>query len=551
MHQANKKVIYISDMYYSSDIIKYFLKQKYIWKSEDIIYVSSEERVNKASGNLFKECLDQLSLKPSQICHIGDNLHSDVKIPNKLGIKAQAFTYTHLNRYEQKISNNTEPPLKFRSLLAGTCRLTRLQSQEKIFHNQIIWDTASNVIAPVLFGFVYWCLSQAQKKGIQRLYFVARDGQILLKIAHIICKNWGYTIDCRYLYGSRQAWHFPAIQEIGQFELDWIFDPTEFLSVYSVCERVNVNPEEIENILEHYNFERSIWNKNLTEEQRYFLKKVFENEQIKNLILNKALQFRQITLNYFEQEGVFDDIPFAIIDIGWNGRLQKSLSQLLSVANRYPLDGINGFYFSLSKRIKPFSKDNLFVYFADTNLNPERNFVFLYKGVLELFVNADHGSTIRFEKIQEKYIPILRGNKNEKAIQWGLYILQKAVIFFAEQLVRILEENQIKEEYILNISNLLLKEFLLSPSYWEASVFGSFQITEDQTENIFYELAPKYNLFNTLRLILYNKHIHHNVWFPASKIRSSIICTILLNQIGKGIKTKIKQKLKPINFMKK
>jgi predicted HAD superfamily hydrolase len=107
-----------------------------------------------------------------------------------------------------------------------------LQSQETSPDKQVIWDTTASAVAPMLFGFVHWCLVEAQKKGIQRLYFVARDGQILQKIAQVICHNWGYTIDCRYLYGSRQAWHLPAIQEIGEVELDLDLAGTKMYSVF-------------------------------------------------------------------------------------------------------------------------------------------------------------------------------------------------------------------------------------------------------------------------------------------------------------------------------
>ncbi|MFM6080847.1 MAG: hypothetical protein ACKPCI_20450, partial [Dolichospermum sp.] len=131
--------------------------------------------------------------------HLGDNYHSDVKMPQKQGIQAQHFHKTQFNRYEEIILNSEDIPLQIRSLLAGTSRLCRLQNPESDVHSQVIWDTSANVTAPLLFGFVYWCLSEAQAKGIKRLYFVARDGQILLKIAKVVCEKWNYTIDCRYL----------------------------------------------------------------------------------------------------------------------------------------------------------------------------------------------------------------------------------------------------------------------------------------------------------------------------------------------------------------
>jgi hypothetical protein len=44
----------------------------------------------------------------------------------------------------------------------------------------------------------------------------------------------------------------------------------------------------------------------------------------------------------------------------------------------------------------------------------------------------------------------------------------------------------------------------------------------DLTENAFYELAPIYSLADWWRL-LYDKHPHVDVWFPASVARSNAI----------------------------
>jgi hypothetical protein len=47
---------------------------------------------------------------------------------------------------------------------------------------------------------------------------VARDGAVLLDIARKLLPTLGLQIECRYLYGSRQAWHRSSI--IGQISLE-------------------------------------------------------------------------------------------------------------------------------------------------------------------------------------------------------------------------------------------------------------------------------------------------------------------------------------------
>jgi len=520
LHKLGERVIFMSDMYLPRQIIELALKENQVLENTDKLYISSEIGVTKLSGELFKLCLSQESLEAFQLNHTGDNLYSDVKVPQNLGIKTRHFTSTQLNRYEKLIYNLKDLPLKCRSLLAGTSRLTRLQFSGDDQHQQVIWQTATSVIAPVLFGFVYWCLEEARCQGVKRLYFVSRDGQILLKIAKIICDNWGYDdIDCRYLYGSRQAWHFPAIQKIGDTELEWLFDNTDLLSVTSVCERVNLKPEDLKDIFIKHNFAEDSWNRNLDNQERLYLKEIFQKHEISDLIISKAAEYREKAVGYFCQEGLNNSsIPFGIVDIGWNGRLQRSLSKLLNAANIYPKHGVCGFYFGLHKRLQAYPTDRLLTYF---DVNKPINRSYIHASLFELFVAADHGGTVRFEQTGENYIPILRTEKNVMAIEWGLEIQQKAIIEWTNNITSVLEREEVTTDLFIKASKVVLKEFICNPSLQEAKVIGSSLHADDQNEHTFGELASKYSLPDALTLFLFRKKTHRFNWLYASMSVSS------------------------------
>ncbi|NMF62223.1 hypothetical protein [Brasilonema octagenarum] len=434
---------------------------------------------------------------------------------------------SHLNRYEQLIAHDSQLPLQFRSQLAGATKLTRLHSKETSSDKQIIWDTTANVIAPILFGFVYWCLVSAKKRGIERLYFVARDGQILHKIAQVICQNWGYDIDCRYLYGSRQAWHAPSLMEIGEAELGWILDSTTFLSVHSVCERVNLTPQQIEDVLIRFEFPPSKWNLNLSRQERSQLEQAFRDPQVIELILSTSAVYREKAIGYFRQEKLGDGLPFAIVDIGWLGRAQRSFSQLLKSAGLYPESGVHGFYFALEKQAKALGSDHLLAFYNVEK--PDRHHISKYRHLFELLVAADHGGTMRYEQSDNQYVPILRYQKNEKAINWGLYVLQNAGVEFAQQLTTNLSDSNCATDQFLRASDLLIESFVYDPSPIEAKVFGSFLIADDQGEKVLYELAPAYNFVNCLKLLSFGSQPFKGVWFPASLARSHPLFRIVLN----------------------
>jgi FMN phosphatase YigB (HAD superfamily) len=534
LHQQNQSIAYLSDMYLSSEVIRGVLKDRQIWEDGDVIHVSNEVGLHKVSGELFQYYLTQNQIKASDLLHTGDNLYSDIKVAKKLGIQVQPFLQTHLNRYEQIIANNERLPLRFRSLLAGANRLCRLHCPETELHRQTIWNTGANVIAPVFFGFVHWVLQEAKLQGIQRLYFMARDGQILWKIAQIICRKWGYDIDCQYFYGSRQAFHFPSIQQIGETEQEWLFDRSPFFSVRLLCDLVNIQPEQIADALTRHGLSVEMWDKNLTEPEFTALKTAFQDREIIDLIVDLAAIYREKAIGYFKQAGIGDGTSFAIVDSGWTGRSQRSFSKILAIANLYPPDGVPGFYFGLEKRIKPFSTDRLIPYFLEPDAITERRSL-SSSPILELFLAADRGSTVRYEKQDDRYIPILRSEKNEKGIQWGVLVQQQAILDFTERLTDRLQPEECEVRYFHQVTEDLLKTFIHSPNKEEAQVFGSQPFSDRQLESKFHDLAPAYSLVDGFKMIFDKHYISDFVWLPASIKRSAPLTRIVLGYI-KGLR---------------
>ena len=523
IHESGDGVIFISDMYLPSEAIRSFLVENHIWQDGDILYVSSAEEVRKSSGKLFQKCLEKQGISSSQLKHLGDNLQSDVVVAKSLGIQAEHFSSALLNRYEQGLAKSDSLPLKLRSLLAGSSRLARLQCPYTDSHRQVIWNTASNVMGPVLFGFVHWCLQEAQEKGIKRLYFVARDGQVLLKIATIICRAWNYNVDCKYLYSSRQALKFPSIETIGDYELSWIFDfNRSFLSVDTVCERVNIQPSQIIDVLLKHNFPQEDWAKDLTLPERDRLKDIFRTEKsIINLIVATAEEYREAAIGYFTQEGMSEDIPVGFVDFGWKGSLLKALSYLLESVDLRPQSGIQGFYFALKKRVELLPKDSLSAYFYD-NLDPDKNRLELCKcsELFEALVAADHGSTVKFEKSDDGFKPVLRNQENKEAIEWGIHAYQEAIVCFTETFTSVYEGVHFASEQSRMIADQLLRQFIMHPTRAEAETFGSLQHSQDMVEAQLYSLAPELTRSTCFNLLFRGKSLPSFVWMPGVLARS-------------------------------
>lgn len=87
----NKKVICITDMYLSENMIKKLLVKNGFIQIEKI-YVSSEIRLGKYTGKLYQHVIKDLGINSREkLLHIGDNYHSDVLMAKKNGLNACYF----------------------------------------------------------------------------------------------------------------------------------------------------------------------------------------------------------------------------------------------------------------------------------------------------------------------------------------------------------------------------------------------------------------------------------------------------------------------------
>lgn len=490
--------IIISDTYHSKDFINEILDHLNL-KGKGL-YVSSEYRKTKHHGSLYDEVLGKFSIEK----HIGDNQHSDYKKAIEKNINAVLYSKSYPSRYEKMIYYNTNLPYELRAVLSGVMKATRLQTFYENSHLSVIHNVSSNVIAPFLYGYVNWLLKKALDRGIETLYFVARDGQILFEIAKVIKNHLGFEIELKYLYGSRKAWHLPAITEIDEDVLDWLFDPTYFLSIEEICKRAEIEVNELVKVL---NIDIPV-NKNLDDKERSFLKDKFRrSERIHKLILARATEKRDLVVEYLVQEGFSSAKNIGIVDVGWRGRQQASLSKILNLAGLYPKNGITGFYVGLLNPIKPVFNDSLITFFEKEELLD----IFV-PGLFESFCAADHGSCIGYTKQGDYIIPLLRESKNTLMINWGLNVQHQSIVRFSEKLTQSLLKYSIKFTHEKEISKALLKAFIKKPTHEEANVYCKIKLFEDQEESVFYNMCELISIKEIFKILFFRNPLNHNVW---------------------------------------
>lgn len=195
----NYRVVLISDMYLSSEQIYKVLEGIDPIFSELKIYVSSEQNATKASGELFSVVADKENADYFNWIHYGDNEFSDFTVPQNLGIT----TAKVCNRYYfvKTISDIIcQSSSEFQYLLGISKKLSQDENLMPPTKIGLYFG------GPICFGYVNWIIAIALKRNLNHLYFIARDGYVLKKVADEIIKNNELDIRTSYIYGSRIAW---------------------------------------------------------------------------------------------------------------------------------------------------------------------------------------------------------------------------------------------------------------------------------------------------------------------------------------------------------
>ncbi|AMK78695.1 hypothetical protein A1342_01000 [Methylomonas methanica] len=328
LREQGYRIIFISDMYLPSIFIKQCLIDFEIANDEDNIYVSGELGITKHHGTLFTHVLTTEGLNKTELVHCGDNPHSDVNVPRKMGIATQPFQEIHLSHHERRILAKTKNSLDISKLVAHT-RLTRLSDIENSQLEQNRLSLITAVITPLLTSFTAWVLRTAQAEGIQRLYFVSRDGQVLYNIAQQL-KLSTQAPECRYLHGSRQAWFLPSVIKCTRNNLHWLTIPGSSTAIRDILSRLDLTPADLSGSLTEAGFLESSYKKQLNDDElEKFKEFLFNTPAVKQIIEQKAEAARTVLASYFEQEKLNDDTSWAIVDIGWRLNCQQALKTIL------------------------------------------------------------------------------------------------------------------------------------------------------------------------------------------------------------------------------
>lgn len=480
----NKKVYIITDMYLPIETIKLILDKNGITGYEKV-YLSSVYGSTKHGGGVYEAVSRENNLAGKEWLHIGDNLKSDIFRARTKGIstvyikKRKSRTLIPVS---QMISQQITDILKGKANQLANEYAREYSITENYLINYLnnigykkhdVAEFGYSVFGPLMYGFASWLCEQFHCNKIDGILFFSREGYFIKKIYEKI--NAGNEMPTYYFHVSRKALQVPAIWIKPQYEevINSMFFSNKF-TVKWLLEQWGVCSE---------NTYKKISPLGVGKETEFEKYDVANNKQIKaiyeclkeDIVNNSKTQYENF-LHYLLQFNLSGNI--AIVDIGWNGNMQKAFEKIIACAD---LDiKVKGFYLGYHSISGNHLNQKMYGYIHNGS-DQSCDFLIDYyiEPSIEVFTIAPHGTTAGYTS---DYKPIIVKSEYEGTLTEHISgTIQRNAIQF-------IEDYNVIGKYLPNICAIYMKRILCyykKPTTKQVGQIGNIQVYDEN----FYTIA--------------------------------------------------------------
>lgn len=341
--QEGKAVWCVSDTYHDAGFLADLLRGCGFVLDGVQVVSSADLRMAKGEGKVLAHLAAAARLTPMDVLHIGDHPQSDGAIPLQQGFMAVVHPWAASRHDDQPATAPGD------SIALGLAQIGS-RTVEPPF--PFWWRFGYAVAGPMLSAFALWLQARFREDGIDRAYFLLRDGEIVLDVYNaMVGDREGPATSL--LESSRRAFVVPALASGRE----------SITSQLLACENARPAREFLERFgLRAADFTAAFRAVGLPSpdviiapDDRVGLTKLLallRRSDVATALVARSRAERQLLLGYLAQEGVLQPGRIALVDIGWNGTIQKALAAV-GTLETVPLD-LHGYYLGT---LPPITKD--------------------------------------------------------------------------------------------------------------------------------------------------------------------------------------------------
>lgn len=354
------RVIAVSDMYLSHDHVCALLHQCALGPMIDRVYVSCEFGLGKYSGRLHSHVLALEGLSAAQLVHVGDNVVSDMRAPLSLGIEA-VFLDEKAQRRRRRHQALSARMARLGGMWTGRYffeAVAQRQHSERALpeappqHEAFFHHYGRDVLGPAFATFTLALTEKIAQQRPEKIFFLARDGYLFMRLyerwcaleqpnaAHARAQPWPQAV---YVHASRRVVAMASVANgLSHAQaLVALYNPKQ-QGLWSILKTFGLVAAEFEDVAHAHGLADMTAPLHDWHDAR--LKAFLADEQVQGRIRAVGTVARQRLQTYFEQQGFFACTTAALVDIGWNGTIQKFLHDSFGQRPDYPQ--VHGWYFA-------------------------------------------------------------------------------------------------------------------------------------------------------------------------------------------------------------
>jgi FMN phosphatase YigB (HAD superfamily) len=438
----------------------------------------------KGTGSLFREAMRRLAVGRGQMLHVGNDLRPDGAGSARAGVAFAPIFTANPTRYELALdSARGQSSGLLGPALAGSGRHFRLAAGGHRLPALV--SLVSGVAGPTIFAAAAWSLLSAREDKRDVLYFVARDGEILLAAAKLLQRELGVAaeVECRYLHGSRRAWHLPTLGMVPDSEF-----PAALRRLLVQSRKVTLR-----NLLAQLDLELDDAaaaapgavggvpaDAPLGGRLTAVIDALAGSPGLRSLARSRARAAHDATVAYLRQERMFDGGEVGLVDIGWHGAASASLAGIAAAQGTrvrcYFAGGLCG------RESLAAPRDSRAYLIDSRGEEPELRRALVH--LLETFCAGSGGSTLGYQQSAGRWVPRLAPDDTNPAMGWGLPDYQELVRGYVSAACRFIGKYQMsvtRDDTTALRPHLIanLRELWYHPTQKEAEAWGSFPFEGD------------------------------------------------------------------------
>jgi len=482
---SGKPVVLISDMFLPKALIIRALNANGVhgWSE---FYLSNEVGLRKDTGQLYDHVLQAHSLQPGEFVMVGDNERSDLQIPCDKGCVG-----LHILRPTE--------------LARGTPRLRRIVEQYEIAHDlnaeltlgllfrknfpaviypnlnpgSLFHATPYNIgyslVGPMLTGMSQWLIDNAQRDGVERLHFLAREGQLMKAVYDVWAQGVDDAPPADYLVVSRRTCSVPLLQTLDDvFALGkgdyYLNTAANYLLERFGLELSDADWSELQGELQiGKDTQVEVRNDNLTALKPLLTK-------LADTIFKQAAQEREALTLYLKSMGL-DAGKNAVVDVGYGATIQNYLCKLTG-------QPVHGYYLATDERSIPVAEQHGVIVRGCLMHNVEHSLaapiMYLRSFELEKLFSSSDGQVVKYTSTDGVSVKALHRELSPQEREGDVFRteLRHGVLQFAKDALQVRSTLLSSFAPSLEVSRALADEFFSKHSADELKLLGHVMLDD-------------------------------------------------------------------------